>query len=69
MARLLPLTKIELRRIAHNYMRRERVSHTLQTTALVNEAYLKLIDQARVTWQNRAFSEQICFETIESDSF
>lgn len=52
--RLLPLVEAELRRIAHNYMRRENPGHTLQTTALVNEAYLKLVDQTRVTWQNRA---------------
>lgn len=51
--RLLPLVESELRRIAHNYMRRENASHTLQTTALINEAYLKLVDQ-RVRWQNRA---------------
>jgi RNA polymerase sigma factor (TIGR02999 family) len=44
----------ELRRIAHRYMRVERPGHTLQTSALVNEAYLKLVDQARVDWQNRA---------------
>jgi RNA polymerase sigma-70 factor, ECF subfamily len=44
----------ELRRIAHHYMRMERQDHTLQTTALVNEAYLKLVDQAQVDWQNRA---------------
>lgn len=52
--RLLPLVEHELRRIAHNYMRRENPNHTLQTTALVNEAYLKLVDQSRITWQNRA---------------
>ncbi|MDQ6786685.1 MAG: sigma-70 family RNA polymerase sigma factor [Acidobacteriota bacterium] len=52
--RLLPAVETELRRIAHNFMRRENSCHTLQTTALVNEAYLKLIDQNRVTWQNRA---------------
>ncbi len=52
--RLLPMVEIELRRIAHNYMRRENPGHTLQTTALVNEAYLKMVDQTRVTWQNRA---------------
>jgi RNA polymerase sigma factor (TIGR02999 family) len=51
---LLPLVESELRRIAHRYMRKERRDHTLQTTALVNEAYLKLVDQARVNWQNRA---------------
>ena len=52
--RLLPQVEGELRRIAHRYMRMERQGHTLQTTALVNEAYLKLVDQARVDWQNRA---------------
>lgn len=51
---LLPVVETELRKIAHNYMRRENVNHTLQTTALVNEAYLKLIDQTRAGWQNRA---------------
>jgi RNA polymerase sigma factor (TIGR02999 family) len=50
---LLPLVEDELHRLAHRYMNRERKDHTLQTTALVNEAYLKLIDQ-KVTWQNRA---------------
>src|SRR5215210_5560127 len=52
--RLLPLVERELRLIAHRYMRRENANHTLQTTALVNEAYLKLVDQTRVSWQNRA---------------
>lgn len=51
--RLLPLVENELHRLAHRYMRHERTDHTLQTTALVNEAYLKLIDQ-KVNWQNRA---------------
>ena len=51
---LVPLVESELRRIAHRYMRMERDGHTLQTTALVNEAYLKLVDQAQVDWQNRA---------------
>jgi len=51
---LMPLVEGELRRIAHRYMRMERRGHTLQTTALVNEAYLKLVDHARVDWQNRA---------------
>lgn len=52
--RLLPLVEKELRRLAHSYMRRENPDHTLQTTALVNEAYLKLIDQKKTHWQNRA---------------
>jgi RNA polymerase sigma-70 factor, ECF subfamily len=51
---LLPLVESELRRLAHCYMRREDQNHTLQTTALVNEAYLKLADQKRTQWQNRA---------------
>jgi RNA polymerase sigma-70 factor (ECF subfamily) len=52
--RLLPQVEGELRRIAHRYMSMERQDHTLQTTALVNEAYLKLVDQAQVDWQGRA---------------
>jgi RNA polymerase sigma-70 factor (ECF subfamily) len=51
---LIPLVEGELRRIAHHYLRRERPGHTLQTTAVVNEAYLRLVDQAHVDWQNRA---------------
>lgn len=52
--RLLPIVEIELRRIAHNFMRRERGNHTLQTSALVNEAFVKLVDQRDVRWQNRS---------------
>jgi RNA polymerase sigma factor (TIGR02999 family) len=52
--KLVPLVYDELRRLAHRFMSREREGHTLQTTALVNEAYLKLIDQRNVSWQNRA---------------
>lgn len=51
---LLPLVYRELQKIAHRYLSRERNSNTLQTTALVHEAYIKLIDQNRVQWQNRA---------------
>jgi len=51
---LMPLVYSELRRLASNYLRRERQNHTLQPTALVNEAYLKLIDQKSAHWQNRA---------------
>jgi len=51
---LLPLVYAELRRIAAQRLRRERPDHTLQPTALVHEAYLRLIDQRRVHWQNRA---------------
>ena len=52
--RLMPLVYEELRRVARRYMRRERAGHTLQTTAVVNEAYLRLIDASQVQWQNRA---------------
>ncbi len=52
--KLLPIVEAELHRLAHRYMSRERPDHTLQTTALVNEAYLRLIDQKRVNWQSRA---------------
>lgn len=52
--RLLPLVEKELHRLAHSYMRRENPDHTLQTTALVNEAYLRLVDQKHTRWQNRA---------------
>jgi len=52
--KLMPLVYSELRRLASNYLRRERQGHTLQPTALVNEAYLKLIDQRNAKWQNRA---------------
>jgi RNA polymerase sigma-70 factor, ECF subfamily len=51
---LAPLVYDELRRLAHRRLRHERPGHTLQTTALVNEAYLRLIDQREVSWQNRA---------------
>jgi RNA polymerase sigma factor (TIGR02999 family) len=51
---LMPLVYEELHRTAERYMRRERPGHTLQTTALVNEAYVKLIDASRVRWQDRA---------------
>lgn len=52
--KLMPLVYSELRRLASNYLRRERAEHTLQPTALVNEAYLKLVDQRNARWQNRA---------------
>lgn len=52
--RLMPLIYDDLRRLAHHYMSRERAGHTLQTTAVVHEAYLRLIDQRNVRWQNRA---------------
>jgi RNA polymerase sigma factor (TIGR02999 family) len=52
--RLMPLVYDELKRLAHRYMRGERAGHTLQTTALVNEAYLRLAKWKDVHWQNRA---------------
>jgi len=52
--KLMPLVYDELRRLARRYMNREPAGHTLQTTALVNEAYLRLIEQKEVKWQNRA---------------
>src|SRR5512138_1911491 len=51
---LIPMIYDELRRIARRYMRGEREDHTLQASALVNEAYLKLVDSSRVQWKNRA---------------
>jgi RNA polymerase sigma factor (TIGR02999 family) len=51
---LTPLVYGELRRIAARYMTRERTDHTLQTSALINEAYLRLVDARRVQWKNRA---------------
>jgi RNA polymerase sigma factor (TIGR02999 family) len=51
---LMPLVHAELRRLARHYMSRERPGHTLQSTALVNEAYLRLVDQENMRWENRA---------------
>src|SRR3982751_4238781 len=61
---LIPLIEQELHRIAHQYMNRESPGHTLQTTALVNEAYLRLIDQKNVRWQNRAHFFAIAAQTM-----
>lgn len=54
MDRLMPLVHAELERLAHRYMSAERSEHTLETGALVNEAYLRLVDQRHVRWQSRA---------------
>jgi len=54
LGRLIPLVQQELHRLAHCYMSREKPDHTLQTTALVNEVYLRLVDIAQVSWQDRA---------------
>jgi len=58
--RLLPVVQTELRKLAHAYMRRERPDHLLQTTALLNEAFLRLVDAAHVNWENRAHFYGIC---------
>ena len=51
--KLFPLVQPELHRLAHHYMSRERAGHTLQTTAILNEAYLRLVDNTKPLWQNR----------------
>lgn len=52
--RLMPLVYADLRKMARRYLRVERIEHTLQPTALVHEAYLRLVDQSQANWQNRA---------------
>jgi len=52
--KLIPVVEEELRRLAHRYVSRERAGHTLQTTALVNEAFVRLVNRKDVHWQNRA---------------
>ena len=54
LARLTPLVHGELRKIARKYMAQERRNHTLQPTALINEAYVRLVHMRQPTWQNRA---------------
>jgi len=51
--KLIPLVQPELHRLAHHYMSREAIGHTLQTTALLNQAYLQLVDDPKRSWQNR----------------
>ncbi len=62
--RLLPMIYDELRRVAANQLRRERDEHTLQATALVHEAYLRLLEQREVNWQNRAHFFSIAAEMM-----
>ena len=62
--KLTPLVYNELHRVAHRYMADERAGHTLQTTALVNEVYLRLVDVRGVSWQNRAHFFAICARTM-----
>ncbi len=52
--KLFPLVQPELHRLAHHYMSRERAGHTLQTTAILNEAYLRLVDNTKPVWQGRS---------------
>jgi RNA polymerase sigma-70 factor (ECF subfamily) len=54
LGKLFPLLHPELHRLAHHYMSRERTGHTLQTTAVINEAYLRLVDNTNAAWQNRS---------------
>jgi RNA polymerase sigma factor (TIGR02999 family) len=61
---LVPLVYQELRALAQRYMRHERPDHTLQTTALVNEAYVRLIDVNRIQWQNRAHFLAVAAQTM-----
>src|SRR4051812_23871346 len=61
---LLPLVYRDLRQQAAGFLRHERAGHTLQPTALVNEVYLKLMGQQRVTWQNRAHFLAIAAQTM-----
>ena len=62
--RLVPLVYAELHGLAHHYMSRERGDHTLQTTALVNEAYVRLVDQKKTRWQNRAQFFGVCAQLM-----
>src|SRR6476646_247564 len=62
--KLMPLVYDELHRLAQRYLRRERSDHTLQSTALVHEAYLKMVDQKNVRWQNRAHFFGVAAQSI-----
>lgn len=64
--KLMPLIHEELLRLAHHYMSRERPGHTLQTTALVDEAYLRLVNRKDVHWQNRAHFFAIAAQLMRS---
>jgi RNA polymerase sigma factor (TIGR02999 family) len=62
--KLIPMVYRELRRLAHRYMARERPGHTLQTTALIHEAYQRLIDTPHVGWQDRAHFYAVCAQLM-----
>ena len=64
--KLMPLIYEELRRLAHRYMNRERAGHTMQTTALVNEAYVRLVNRKNVHWQDRAHFFAIAAELMRT---
>src|SRR2546425_10844606 len=64
--KLMPLIHEELRRLAHHYMSHERPGHTLQTSALVNEAYLRLVNRKKVHWQNRVHFFAIAAQLMRS---
>lgn len=64
--KLMPLVYSELHRLAHGYMNRERRNHTLQTTALLNEAYLRLVDSRKASWQNRAHFLAVCSRAMRA---
>jgi RNA polymerase sigma-70 factor (ECF subfamily) len=61
---LVPMVYGELHRLAHHYMSGERSSHTLQTTALVNEAYVRLVDSAHANWENRSHFFGVCAQVM-----
>jgi len=63
-ARLIPLVYDELRAIAHKYFREERPDHTLQPTAIVHEAYLRLVDESRIDWQGRTHFRAVCAKVM-----
>src|SRR5579872_2949867 len=62
--RLIPVVYRELRRLAHRHMRGERPGHTLETTALVHEAYQRLVDTPRVRWQDRTHFMAVCAQLM-----
>ena len=64
LGQLVPLVYEELHRLAQRYMARERPGHTLQTSALVNEAYLRLVDAAQANWQNRTHFFAVCAQVM-----
>lgn len=66
MDKLVPLVYAELHRLAHGYMNRERSDHTLQTTALLNEAYLRLVDSRKADWQNRNHFLAVCARAMRA---